>query len=75
MKDTTGLRVLEISLQQLLQGVDDTVMIAGSEAYNQSLVFYNAVKEAARQDIPGAKAIYDDLKTRFPGRPSSKKAE
>jgi hypothetical protein len=73
MKDATGLRALEISLRQLLQGVDDTVMVAGGEAYSQALVFYSAVKEAARQDIPGAKAIYDDLRTRFPGRP--RKAE
>jgi len=72
MKDTTGLRVLEISLQQLLQGVDDSVMVAGGEAYNQALVFYNAVKQAANQNIPGAKAIYEDLKTHFPGRPSKK---
>ncbi|MDR1679391.1 MAG: hypothetical protein LBR81_06380 [Prevotellaceae bacterium] len=72
MKDTTGLRVLELSLQQLLQGIDDTVMISGSEAYNQSLVFYNAVKQAAQQGIPGAKAIYEDLKVRFATRPVKK---
>lgn len=76
MQDTTGLRVLELSLRQLLQGVDDTAMVAGGEAYSQALIFYSAVKEAARQDIPGAKAIYEDLRTRFPGRPSSRsKAE
>jgi hypothetical protein len=30
-------------------------------------VFYKSVKVAAAQDIPGAKAVYDELKTRFPG--------
>jgi GrpB-like predicted nucleotidyltransferase (UPF0157 family) len=47
--------------------VDDTTMVAGSEAYQFALIFYNSVKMAARQDIPGAKAIYEDLKKRFPG--------
>ncbi len=72
MKDATGLRVLEITLLQLVQGVDDTIMLAGSEAYNQALVFYNSVKQAARQEIPGAKAIYNELQSRFPGRRTKK---
>ncbi|MDR1339333.1 MAG: hypothetical protein LBK58_04700 [Prevotellaceae bacterium] len=41
-------------------------MVAGSEAYQAALVFYNAVKAAAAQDIPGAKEVYSDLKARFP---------
>jgi hypothetical protein len=51
----------------LEEGVDDTKMIAGSEAYQATLVFYKSVKVAAAQDIPGAKVVYDELKTRFPG--------
>jgi hypothetical protein len=31
-------------------------------------VFYSSVKVAAAQDVFGAKAVYDDLKPRFPGR-------
>jgi hypothetical protein len=48
-------------------------MTAGSEAYQAALVFYKSVKMAAAQDIPGAKAVYEELKTRFPqtGRPRS----
>ena len=75
MKDTTGLRVLLITLNQITTGIDDTVMISGGEAYNAALVFYNAVKQAAKQNIPGAKAIYEELKKRFPGRPSKKTEE
>jgi hypothetical protein len=41
-------------------------MTAGSEAYQAALVFYKSVKMAAAQDIPGAKAVYEELKTRFP---------
>ena len=62
MSDTTRLRTVHISAKQLS---DDTAMVAGSEAYQASLVFYNAVKAAA-QEIPGVKEIYNDLKNRFP---------
>ena len=72
MKDTTGLRVLLATVQQLSMAIDDTIMVAGSEAYTASLTFYNAVKVAANQNVPGAKAIYNELKERFPGRPKKK---
>jgi hypothetical protein len=66
MADATGLRKLHVTAKQLSDGIDDTVMVAGSEAYQAALVFYNAVKAAAAQDIPGAKEVYNDLKKRFP---------
>jgi hypothetical protein len=68
MTDATGLRVLNTSARQLADNIDDTAMVAGSEAYQASLVFYNAVKAAFAQNIPGAKEVYNDLKNRFPGR-------
>jgi hypothetical protein len=46
-------------------------MVSGSEAYQASLIFYNSAKMAARQDIPGAKAVYDELRKRFPGAKQS----
>ena len=42
-------------------------MQAGHEAYESALAFYNAVKVAARNNVPGAKVIYEDLSQRFPG--------
>ncbi|MDR2130307.1 MAG: hypothetical protein LBP56_03935 [Odoribacteraceae bacterium] len=66
MTDATGLRAVYISAKQLSDGIDDTVMVAGSEAYRAALVFYKAVKAAAALDIPGAKEVYNDLKARFP---------
>lgn len=65
--DAHNLWSLLLLTQQLHENVDDTTMVAGSEARQFSLIFYNSVKMAARQDIPGAKAIYEDLKKRFPG--------
>jgi hypothetical protein len=65
--DAHNLWSLHLATNQLHENVDDTTMTAGSEAYQASLIFYNSVKMAARQDIPGAKAIYEELKKRFPG--------
>lgn len=61
---TTYLRQIE-ELHSLL---DDTIMLAGSEAYTAALAFYNSVKLGVRMNIPGAKAIHDDLKQRFAGQ-------
>jgi hypothetical protein len=65
--DAHGLWSLHNLVLQLEEGVSDTEMTAGSEAYQAALVFYKSVKMATAQDIPGAKAVYEELKTRFPG--------
>jgi hypothetical protein len=67
-----GLWTILNTIQQLEQGVDDTEMLAGSEAYQAALVFYKSVKMAAAQGVSGAKAVYEEFRTRFPGgkRPS-----
>lgn len=51
--------------------LDDTILLSGSEAYKAALQFYNAVKQAAKAGVPGAQAIYDDLKQRFEKSSSS----
>ncbi|MDR1182390.1 MAG: hypothetical protein LBL13_10485 [Bacteroidales bacterium] len=74
--DAVGLRALNNRLEQLSREVDDTMMLAGSEAFTQSLSFYNTVKQAARDNIPGAQPLLDELKKRFIiGRPKSSKNE
>jgi hypothetical protein len=55
-------------LKQLLERIDDTTMLTGSEAYSAALIFYGAVKGAAKADVGGMKTVYDDLQSRFPGR-------
>ncbi len=54
--------------------LDDTMLLCGSEAYGAVLAFYNYLKGASKANVQGAKTIYDDLSTRFPGR-TVKKAE
>jgi hypothetical protein len=55
-------------IHQLYQRLDDTVMQAGSEAYQAGLLFYTNLKGATKAGVPGAKTIYQDLAERFPGR-------
>ncbi len=56
--------ILKMS-DQLCDNLNDTTMLSGSEAYIASLAYYNSVKQAAKMNIPNAKAIYDDLSKRF----------
>ncbi|MDR0728993.1 MAG: hypothetical protein LBF19_02560 [Prevotellaceae bacterium] len=65
MQDATGLRVVGNAALQLYESISDTEMLSGSEAYQTSLGFYNNVKLLAAQDVPGAKAVYEELKKRF----------
>ncbi len=59
------------AVNQLHSSLDSTFAVVGSEAYVASLSFYNSVRDAAKRNVPGTKAIYDDLQKRFPGHPKS----
>ena len=65
--DAHGLWTLYNHIRQLEDGISDTQMTAGSEAYQAALIFYNSAKIASSQNISGAKAVYEELKKRFPG--------
>jgi hypothetical protein len=52
-------------INELNSRLDDTIMLAGSEAYMASLSIYNSVKSAAHSNIPAAKPIAQDLSERF----------
>jgi hypothetical protein len=61
----SGLTRIEQPIASLASQLNDTVMIAGSEAYVAALMYYNSIKEAVKRNVPAAKSIYDDLKLRF----------
>ncbi len=61
-------------LNQLFDALDGTFTAVGSEAYVESLSFYNTVRDAAKRNVPGSDAIYQDLRKRFPGRSGVQKA-
>ncbi|WP_439475703.1 hypothetical protein [Algoriphagus formosus] len=56
---------------QIYDNLSDTTMLAGSEAYVSALSYYNSVKQAAKVNVPDAKAIYEDLRKRFERRSRS----
>ena len=50
---------------QLCERIDDTKMLAGSEAYNTALSLYKSFGSAADAGVVGADSIVDQLKQRF----------
>ncbi|GET24474.1 hypothetical protein [Prolixibacter sp. NT017] len=68
---TTRLRGYEQQLAPLMQALDDSIMAAGSEAYQAALLFYSIIKTAAENNVPGAKVIADELSQRFSWRTRS----
>ncbi len=58
---TTLARIAE----RLCMSLNDTMMLAGSEAYTAALSFYNSVKVAAKRNVKGAEPVHNDLKKRF----------
>jgi hypothetical protein len=64
------LRSLLAPLQQIVDLLDDSLMLSGSEAYAAALICYQGVKGAARLNMPGAKVVADDLGRQFVGRPA-----
>ncbi|UPT69585.1 MAG: hypothetical protein M0D53_10425 [Flavobacterium sp. JAD_PAG50586_2] len=55
-------------MKQTLEKLQDTQLLAGSEAYASGLTIYKLFGSAADAGIPGADAIYDQLKQRFAGQ-------
>ncbi len=51
--------------RRILEKIEDTQMLAGSEAYISSLTSYRMFGAAALAGVPGADSIYETLKARF----------
>ena len=65
--DARGLYNAVNKARQFLDNLADTQMAAGSEAFQNALMFYHSAKAGAENNIPGAKAVYEELRKRFPG--------
>jgi hypothetical protein len=68
-KDVVAVNVLSkisILTAKIIQLLEDTVMLAGSEAMVASLPIYHSVKIAAKSNVPGAEVIYNILKALLP---------
>ena len=55
-------------VDQLRDIISDTEMLAGNHALELALDYYRTVKIAVRQDLPGARGIYEELKPKVPPR-------
>jgi len=56
-------------LAPICEGLEDTIMLANSDNMVGDLAFYQNVRQAAKRGVTGTDTIYNDLRTRFPGRP------
>lgn len=72
-KAFSQLNALIRPLMQIFRNMDDTAALCGSEAYIAALTYYNSIKQAAKMNVPNAKAIYDDLSVRFEAQKAAKK--
>jgi hypothetical protein len=71
VQDFSFKRTLLTQVQQFEQQVADSMLMASDISYHFSLEYYNSVKEAAKQRIPGAEAEYNLLAKYFKkGKPS-----
>ncbi len=59
---------LQKVLTDLLSKVTDTITLARSEQLRNVRKYYNSVAQAARENEPGAKTIYEDMNKRFKGQ-------
>ncbi|GAA4393104.1 hypothetical protein [Hymenobacter koreensis] len=59
------LRSVQQLLTPLADNLNSTLMKLGSEAYVAALSYYNGVQQGAKQSVPGAQALANDLKTQF----------
>jgi len=55
-------------LNRLCHNIRNAEMAAAGTTLETALAFYQTVKIAARHDIPGARAIYEELKSKLPLR-------
>lgn len=69
----TNLYAIQSKLEGLLAGVTDARMASGSEVMLFVRAFYKSLEAASEQNIPGAKAYYDELKAYFdlPAQPDA----
>jgi hypothetical protein len=67
-KDFKGfmdLREIVRPLRQVVDNLENSMMVCGSEAWEFARAYYKSVQYHAKMGVPGAQAIYDDLRQRF----------
>ncbi|MFW6100737.1 MAG: hypothetical protein ACOC90_05070, partial [Bacteroidota bacterium] len=68
LDSTVTLRELYRTFEDTAKMLNDSLMLAGSEALQAALAFYAYLKIASRSKVPGARSAYKELSEYFPGR-------
>jgi hypothetical protein len=63
-----SLRSIERAFASVTAPLEDTMVLAGSEAYSAALSIYAMTKDGAKRGIAGAKELAAALAERFPGK-------
>jgi hypothetical protein len=58
-------------IASIQESMDDTAKLISHDIYYSAIAYYRNMKLIAQQNVPGTSVIYEDLKSRFPGRPSN----
>ncbi len=56
-------------LESIASQLSDTMLLIGHDLFSNALSYYRNCKLLAKQNVPGAKEIYESLKRMFPGKP------
>jgi hypothetical protein len=56
--------------KSILESIDDTAVLLGSDVLTNCLAFYRSVKAAAKANVPGSTTVHQDLAQQFHGRRS-----
>ncbi len=59
------LRHVSRRLNSLADGLQNTTVLLGADAIESALDYYNGARQAAESGQPGARPVFDDLRTRF----------
>ena len=73
-KDISARGVLMPALKRIAsiqESMDDTAKLISHDVFYSAIAYYRNIKLIAKQNVPGTDVIYEDLKSRFPGRPAS----
>lgn len=65
LKAYLAFRAMTRPLRQILEKLETSMAVAGSEAWYAALNYYKMVQLNAKMGVPGAQAIYDDLRSLF----------
>ncbi|HQU83073.1 MAG TPA: hypothetical protein PKY59_08120 [Pyrinomonadaceae bacterium] len=71
LKTYKDLREIRRPVAQMLDNIDNTMKVAGSEAWYAALSFYKSVQYHAKMGVPGAQTILDELRPLFEAKNKS----